>query len=464
MAHTDSTAQVRIGLSTRDAGLSLPESTGPILVPTNFRRYALSTLVNGLLQSEKPTPLESLVNGTYLRTSLDEYLTANGISAETTLALEYVRARIPPVHVASFEHDDWVSSVDVLSRDTQPGRERILSASFDGHLRIWDPSSQVIATTPSATHGGHTSSIKCARFISPTQLISSGMDRTIRLWTHAEDSPTLTPKLELYGHKASVDSIRYSPQTQRIISASQDSTVSLWSTRKSDAPAAPAHLLPNATATSKRRKLNISVSAPQRGPLATFTAHSAPVSGADFDAKDATVGYSTSWDKTLRTWDLVTSALVDTRTTSNPLFCLEQMPQLNLLAAGTSNKSIMLMDPRDSATTISAMTLKGHANIVVSLARDPDSEYGLVSGSHDGTCRVWDVRSARKGKDGVFGESVFVIERESQGGQVKRRVGGEGVKVFGVCWDSRLGILSASEDKRVQINRGEGLLPAKDGG
>ena len=121
----------------------------------------------------------------------------------------------------------------------------------------------------------------------------------------------------------------------------------------------------------------------------------------------------------------------------------------------------MLIDPRDSAKTISAMTLKGHTNIVVGLVRDPESEYGLVSGSHDGTCRVWDVRSARKGKDGVVGECVFVIERETQGGQDSRRVGGEGVKVFGVCWDSKLGILSASEDKRVQINRGEGLLPQK---
>jgi WD40 repeat protein len=461
MAQTDPATQVRISLSTRDTDLSLPESTGPILVPTNFRRYALSTLVNGLLQSEKPTPLEFLANGTYLRTSLDEYLTANGVSAETTLALEFVRARIPPLHVVSFEHDDWLSSVDVLSKDTQPGHERILSASFDGHLRIWDPSSQVIATTPSSTAGGHTSSIKCARFISPTQIISSGMDRTIRLWTHSEESPAITPKLELYGHKASIDTIRHSPKTSRILSASQDSTVSLWSTRKSDAPPAPSHLLPNTTTPAKRRKLNSSVTVPQRGPLATFTAHSAPVSGADFDAHDPTVGYSTSWDKTLRTWDLATSALVDTRTTSNSLFCLEQMPQLHLLAAGTSNKSIMLIDPRDSATTISAMTLKGHSNIVVSLARDPDSEYGLVSGSHDGTCRVWDVRSARKGKDGVVGESVFVIERESQGGAGKRRVGGEGVKVFSVCWDSRLGILSASEDKRVQINRGEGLWSGK---
>ena len=83
-------------------------------------------------------PLEFLINGSYLRTSIDEYLTANGLSAETTLAVEYVRALIPPVYVASFEHDDWVSSVDVLSasspmavRGTGDGQERILSSSYD---------------------------------------------------------------------------------------------------------------------------------------------------------------------------------------------------------------------------------------------------------------------------------------------------------------------------------------------
>ena len=39
----------------------------------------------------------------------------------------------------------------------------------------------------------------------------------------------------------------------------------------------------------------------------------------------------------------------------------------------------------------------------------------------------------------------------------KKPVGGEGIKVFGVNWDVELGIVSAGEDKRVQINRGRGL-------
>ena len=98
---------------------------------------------------------------------------------------------------------------------------------------------------------------------------------------------------------------------------------------------------------------------------------------------------------------------------------------------------------------------------MVSLAPDPESKYGLVSASHDGTCRVWDLRSSRQGTrdegGGVVSETVYVVERESRKSGVKRPVGGEGVKVFSVAWDKDVGIASAGEDKMVQINRGRGV-------
>ncbi|KAJ5725699.1 uncharacterized protein N7483_007056 [Penicillium malachiteum] len=463
--------QVRVQLMSKQEDIALPESTGPILVPTGLRRYALSTLVNNLLSSEKPIPFEFLINGTFLRTSIDEYLTANGISAETTLEIEYVRALIPPLHIASFEHDDWVSATDVLSK-TSPaaswasgatfskGQERILSGSYDGLLRIWNMSSEIIATSPGPN--------EAAKFVSPNQIATAGLDRTVRLWKYTEDenhfSGKLTPQMELYGHKAGIESLAVHAPSNRLLTGSLDHTVGFWSTKKADSPAAPENLLPSSNArNSKRRKLNVSVSTPQRGPLALLSAHTAPVSAAIFDAKDSTVGYSASWDHSLRTWDLVTASLVDTRTTSHSLLSLEHLPDHNLLAAGTAARHITLIDPRASAATVAAMTLRGHINAVVSLARDPHSAYGLISGSHDGTCRIWDIRSTKTDKDGVVGESVYSITRKSleeDGKAESKRVGGEGVKVFSVCWDPTVGIVSAGEDKRIQINRGEGVLSA----
>ncbi|KAL5003879.1 hypothetical protein BDV10DRAFT_180400 [Aspergillus recurvatus] len=467
--------QVRVQLTSKQEDIALPDNTGPILVPTGLKRYALSTLVNNLLSNDKPIPFEFLINGSFLRTSIDEYLTTNGISAETTLEIEYVRALIPPLHIASFEHDDWVSSVDVLSASSPAstgsgaiarGQERILSGSYDGLLRVWNMSSQVIATSPSPIEGGHTCSIKAAKFISPSSIVSAGLDRTVRLWKYSESedgfSGKIAPQLELYGHKSGINSLAAHASSNRILSASADHNVGFWSTKKSDAPAAPENLLPSAASrTSKRRKLNASVSVSQRGPLALLSGHTAPVSDAIFDARDSTVGYSASWDHSLRTWDLVTAALVDTRTTSHSLLSLQHLPDHNLLATGTSARHITLIDPRASAATISAMTLRGHTNAVVSLGRDPNSTYGLISGSHDGTCRIWDLRATKTDKGGAVGESVYSISRKSleeEGKANSKRVGGEGVKVFSVCWDREVGIVSAGEDKRIQINRGEGVL------
>lgn len=428
-----------------------------------------------MLDTQSPIPFDFLINGTFLRTTIEEYLTANGLSSETTLNLQYVRSLIPPLYEASFEHDDWVSCVDVLSSSSTAGswgasgvvfgQERILSGSYDGLLRVWNKSGQVIATSSSSSAGGHTSSIKSAKFISPTQIASSGLDRTIRVWKYAEAddglSAELKPTLELYGHKGAIDSIAVHGPSNHILSASTDGSIGLWTTLKASAPAASPNFLTSGS-TAKRRKITTSTSTPQRGPLSLLDAHTGPVSQVIFNPLDSTVAYSASQDHTIRTFDLTTSSLVDTRTTSHPLLSIAALPGISsqLLAAGTSARHITLIDPRISAKATQVMTLRGHTNKIVSLAHDPESNYGLVSGSHDGTCRIWDLRSSRQGtKDeggGLVGEPVYVIERESHK-DGKRPVGGEGIKVMGVAWDKDLGIVSGGEDKMVQVNRGKGV-------
>ncbi|KAL8914622.1 MAG: hypothetical protein Q9171_000803 [Xanthocarpia ochracea] len=471
MGTEQSASQVRVQLTTSQPDIVLPERTGAILVNTNFRRYALSSLVNTILKKEKPVPFDFLIGGIFLRSSLDDYLTHHGISSETTLNIEYVKAAIPPVHLASFEHDDWVSSVDVLSAtspargwasqdEEMPGHERILSASYDGLLRVWNMSSRTTATSPAAGNGGHLSSIKAAKFVSPSRIASSGTDRTVRIWKYHEapgDLPTvMSPHIELYGHKASVDSIAVHQPSSRLLSASADHTLCLWSTKISDAPAAPDSSLPaNSSRGAKRRKLGPAVSTSQRGCLSSLKSHTAPVSSVIFAPNDPTVAYSTSWDHGLKTWDLPTSTPIDTRSTSHALLSLAAITHLNLVAAGTSARHITLIDPRASATNIVAMTLRGHNNAVVSLATVPNSTHGLVSGSHDGTCRVWDVRSTKMDKEGRIGQSMYTVGRESINGE--SRTSGDGVKVFGVLWDPDIGIVSAGEDKRVQINRGKDI-------
>lgn len=68
------------------------------------------------------------------------------------------------------------------------------------------------------------------------------------------------------------------------------------------------------------------------------------------------------------------------------------------------------------------------------------------------------MRASKSEKGGRVGGSVFVVDRESSKnnpltGTVGKDKKGK-TKVFGVEWDKSVGILSAGEDCRVQINRG----------
>jgi ribosome biogenesis protein len=425
-----------------------------------------------MLDLPSPVPFDFLINGTFLRTTLEDYLKQNGLSIETHITLQYVRSLLPPVYQASFEHEDWVSAVDVLS-DTSPagrwsgeslaqGQERVLSASYDGLLRMWNASGQVVATSPSA--GGHIGSIKSAKLLTGGQVVSAGDDRTVRVWKYAENEAltgTFKPALELYGHKGIVERIDVEGRSKRVLSAGTDGSVGLWTTSKTSAPEAPASLLPGAHS-SKRRKVATTTSTPQRGPLSMMSIHTAPVSAAVFEPRDRTVGYSASQDHTLRTLDLTTSQVVSTTTANHALLSLCAVPQnsVSLLAAGTAARHITLVDPRASSTTTSVMTLRGHANVVPSIATSPDNDFSLVSASHDGTCRVWDLRSTRVAvRDegaGRVSEPVYVIERE--GRTKKSLIPGDGYKVFDVVWDKALGIISGGQDKRVQLNRGRGII------
>ncbi|KAI1438771.1 WD40-repeat-containing domain protein [Xylaria sp. CBS 124048] len=480
--------EVRVNFTTSSPDLQLPEDRSSVLVvPTDLKRYGLSRILNSssMLDTPAPIPFDFLINGQFLRTSLQQYLETNGLNAEETLTIQYVRSIIPPVYQASFEHDDWISDVDVLSATSRAGvwsgdklvlnQDRIVSASYDGLVQIWDPSGKRIARSGA---GGHAASVKTAKFLSSSQIASAGLDRSVRIWKYTESEGglegTLKPSLELYGHKASIDALDVHGPTGRVLSASADGAIALWTTSKSSSPAAPPSLLPGAGASeSKKRKLSGASTAPQRGPLSMMPIHNSPATAVCFDPSDATVAYSASQDHTIRTIDLTTSKVENVITTAHPLLALTPLHRNPgtasssvLLAAATAARHITLVDPRVSTNTTSVLTLRGHKNMVSSLAASPDNDYSLVSGSYDGTCRIWDLRSARAGTKseggGSVSESVYVIERESLKTSKQRRTAGDvpgrGVKVFGVAWDRTFGIVSAGEDKMVQINQGRDIL------
>lgn len=456
---TSDKSQVKIKLFTREKDESLHVQDIPMYAPISLKRYGLSEIVNHLLGTEKPIPFDFLIDGELLRTSLDEYLVKKGLSSETTLNLEYTRAILPPSYLSSFNNNDWVSSLDV-DKDSM----YIVSGSYDGIVRTWDMSGKVLKQ-----YAGHSGPVKAVKVITSTRLVSAGNDHTLRLWKTKSESLkqdiNLNNNLEdddeniedgktlaiLVGHKAPVVSMDVS-NNSRILSASYDNSIGFWSTIYKEMIAVDPMEEFNSssnkisTAAKKRRKLTLKDnSIRRRAPLALLESHQAPVEAANFDLNDNTVGYSVSQDHTIKTWDLVTSRCVDTKTTSYSLLSLAQMPTLNLLACGSSARHITLHDPRVNSTSkITQQQLIGHKNFVVSLDTCPENEYILCSGSHDGTVKVWDVRSTN---------AMYTITREDP--SVEKGVND---KVFAVRWAEKVGIISGGQDKRIQFNKGDNIF------
>ncbi len=224
-------SQVKVIFTTTDESIQLPESKRQLLVPAELGRHGLTMLLNSeaMLNTTSTLSFDFLVNGAYLRTTLDRYLKDNGLSFETNLTLQYVRSVLPPRYAGTLEHDDWVSAVDVLSEFSPAGRwagasfggqDRILSASYDGLLRIWNASCQLLAASPAVSAERYASSIKAAKFLSESKFASAGMDRTVRVWKYSETGPEsgeIKPTLELYGHTGSVDSLAVDGHSKRLL-------------------------------------------------------------------------------------------------------------------------------------------------------------------------------------------------------------------------------------------------------
>ncbi|CCE63904.1 hypothetical protein TPHA_0G00680 [Tetrapisispora phaffii CBS 4417] len=450
-------SQVKLRFFTREQDESLHVADTPIFAPISLKRYGLSEVVNHLLETDTVIPFDFLIDGKLLRTSLEEYLVANGLSSETFLNVEYTRAVLPPSFLNSFNNEDWVSALDVGDN------KHLISGSYDGVLRSYTMSGKVVKQ-----YAGHNGAIRAVKYISNTRLVSAGNDRSVRLWkTKNDDLKPLNNDLHdleddeddiedgktlaiLEGHNAPVVSLDIS-STARILSASYDNSIGLWSTNYKDMTIVdPMEEIKNdskmSTSAKKRRKLILKDGTiRRRGPLALLESHNAPVEQVIFDANDNTVGYSVSQDHTIKTWDLVTARCVDTKTTSYSLLSVTQMKSLNLLACGSSARHITLHDPRvDSSSKITQQQLVGHKNFVVSLDTCAENEYLLSSGSHDGTVKVWDIRA---------NSPIYTITREDPS-----VVKGVNDKVFAVKWAEKVGIISGGQDKKIQINKGDDIF------
>ena len=335
-----------------------PLPTQKYMIPTTWKRYQLSQLVNKALSLDKPVPFDFLVKGEILRTSLSEWCAENGVGEVCILLfildvysfffLGGVRkkpfrlsilsrlCRLKKCQISHMKNGYHLSPVKLKSlffyhiRSPKKKFNRtcshFLTASYDGQIRAFDYSKTLVSSSllhpapitslcvisSNDEEGSYTiatSSHDLTAQFSQLTLRPSSMD--IDGSTPSTSISTSKPLASLHLHTAPVSSVSSNSTGTHLLTSSWDGLIGLWDTTipSSDEVQEPEL---NERDRKKRRKLEDSDKPRRKAPLSVLKSHTARVSKVLFAPTGDTStdnngekkkAYSCGFDSTVRFWD-----------------------------------------------------------------------------------------------------------------------------------------------------------------
>ncbi len=286
-----------------------------------------------------------------------------------------------------------------------PDGKRIVSASWDNTVRIWDAATGMQIGEPLT---GHTGWVSFATF-SPDgkRIVSASYDKTIRIWDAATGKQIGQP---LKGHVSTVYSASFSPDGKRIVSASADKTIRIWDTETGQQIGQPlkghaSSVLSACFSPDSKRIASASVDGSIRiwdadtgrqigKPLEGHLFHVTSVSFSP-DGKQIV---SSSYDRTIRIWDAETGQQIG-RPFENHSAIVQYAsfsPDGKSIVSASADHTVCLSDTTENRSFVSiSLPLIGHTDWVNSASFSPDGKR-IVSASKDYTIRIWEIKTVQQ--------------------------------------------------------------------
>ncbi|PTL76439.1 TIR domain-containing protein [Vitiosangium sp. GDMCC 1.1324] len=276
-----------------------------------------------------------------------------------------------------------------------PDGKRVVSASGDGTLKVWE----VETGRELATLKGHAGGVNgCAVTPDGRCVVSASRDKTLKVWEVETGRELAT----LVGHKDSVNGCAVTPDGRRVVSASGDWTLKVWDveTGRELATLKDHDWSVNGCAVTPDGRRVVSASGDwtlkiwevETGrKLASLGGHKGSVNGCAVTADGRRV-VSTSGDKTLKVWEVETGRELATlrghgRTVNG---CAVTADGSRVVSA-SEDKTLKVWEVE---TGRELATLRGHGWAVNGCAVTVDGRR-VVSASGDWTLKVWELETGR---------------------------------------------------------------------
>ena len=278
--------------------------------------------------------------------------------------------------------------------DPQGGR--LVSASYDGTLKVWDSATGREIRTLVRDSGD----VFCAAFSPDGRHVAAGSsDHNVTVW----DVDTGQAVRILRGHSALVLGVAYSPDGRQIASAGHDWTVRLW-----DAEAGTlqktlrGHDEQLWCVTFSPDGLRLASSSTDRTIIVWDThsgeqvhrlkGHTGRVWGIAFSPDGARL-VSAGDDRTLKLWDVASGQEILTLPGhDNQIFGVAYSPDGRHVASASADSTVKLWD---LTTRREVRTFGGHSAPVISVVFSPDGRR-IASAGDDRTVKLWDVASSQE--------------------------------------------------------------------